>query len=193
MQNGLGLLRNTASNSATQVSVFSPPDSSEMLQASLPGGRATISMPHSSTSSASSRMMSASPPPNSRRNSSWKWPRTVSSVVKKQLPAVDVDPLDDPLQRRFRLDQVAVLAGELLEAGFELFQFIERLEIDRADVVDLIAQLGDFPLHGFAIDGAEQRAGSREDFLPITPCSTLPALLRAPGPALAAASSRSMP
>src|SRR5256885_12954517 len=40
MQNGLGLLRKIASNRATAVIVFSPPDISEMLRSSLPGGRA---------------------------------------------------------------------------------------------------------------------------------------------------------
>ena len=44
-QNGLGRLRKIANSSATQVSVFSPPLSNEMLRGSLPGGRATISMP----------------------------------------------------------------------------------------------------------------------------------------------------
>ena len=78
---------------------------------------------------------------------------------QKQLPAVDVDPLDDSLQRRLGLDQVAILAGELLEAGFELLQFVERFEVDGADVVDLVAQLGDFALDRFAIRGWELRAG----------------------------------
>ena len=65
------------------MSVFSPPESSEMLQASLPGGRGDDLDAASSTSSASSSRMSASPPPNSRRKSSRKWPRTVSSVARK--------------------------------------------------------------------------------------------------------------
>ena len=44
-QNGLGLLRKIASNSATAVSVFSPPLMSERPRSSLPGGRATMSTP----------------------------------------------------------------------------------------------------------------------------------------------------
>ncbi len=68
-QNGLGRLRKMASSSATQVSVFSPPLSSEMLRGSLPGGRATISMPLSRMSTPSSSTMSACPPPNRSRNS----------------------------------------------------------------------------------------------------------------------------
>ena len=65
---------------ATQVSVFSPPLSSEMLRGSLPGGRATISMPLSRMSTPSSSTMSAWPPPKSLRNKLWKCPLTVSSV-----------------------------------------------------------------------------------------------------------------
>ena len=79
-QNGLGRLRKIASSRATQVSVFSPPLSSEMLRGSLPGGRATISMPLSRISTSSSRMMSAWPPPKRSRNSVWKCPLTVSRV-----------------------------------------------------------------------------------------------------------------
>ncbi len=41
-----------AKSRATQVSVFSPPLRSEMLRGSLPGGRATISMPLSRMSDA---------------------------------------------------------------------------------------------------------------------------------------------
>ena len=48
MQNGLGLLLKMLISSATQVIVFSPPESWLMLTGCLPGGRAMISMPASS-------------------------------------------------------------------------------------------------------------------------------------------------
>jgi len=49
-RNGLGLLRKMANSNATAVSVFSPPLMRDRLRISLPGGRAVISMPVSSTS-----------------------------------------------------------------------------------------------------------------------------------------------
>src|SRR6185369_6448135 len=58
---------------------------------------------------------------------------------QKQLPAVDVDALNNPLQRCFGLDQVSVLRRKLLESGFNLVQFIERIEIDGPNVVNLVA------------------------------------------------------
>ena len=84
-QNGLGLLRNMANNSATAVSVFSPPDNSEMLRSSFPGGLAVISIPVSRTSVGSSRTMSAMPPPKSLRNKSWKCTRTTLRVSLNNL------------------------------------------------------------------------------------------------------------
>ena len=91
-------------------------------------------------------MMSASPPPNKPAKQLLKVAADRFQRRQEQLPAVDVDPLDDSLQRCLRVDQVAILVGKLFESGFELLQFVERLEIDRADVVDLVAKLGDFPL-----------------------------------------------
>ena len=44
---------------------------------------------------------------------------------QKQLPAVDVDPLNDPLSECFRLDQIAILARKLLEPRFNLLKFVE--------------------------------------------------------------------
>ena len=161
MQNGLGLLRNTASSSATQVSVFSPPESSEMLQASLPGGRATISMPHSSTSSASSTTMSASPPPNSRRNSSWKWPRTVSSVARNSCRLSTLIRWMIRSSDGLGVDQVAVLLREVAEAGFELVEFVEGIEVDRADVVELVAEFGDFAFDCVAVRPRSARSLKR--------------------------------
>ena len=71
-----------ANSRATAVIVFSPPLISEMLRSSLPGGRATISMPLSSMSVSSSRITSAMPPPNSLRNSSWKCVRITVNVSR---------------------------------------------------------------------------------------------------------------
>jgi len=67
-------------------------------------------------------------------------------VVKKQLPAVDVDPLNNPLQRSFCLDEIPILAGKFLKPRFNLLKFIERLEVDGSDVIDLVAELSDFLL-----------------------------------------------
>src|SRR5690606_2515144 len=50
-QNGAGLRRKIANTRATAVIAFSPPDSSEMLDTRLPGGRAMIATPVSSRSS----------------------------------------------------------------------------------------------------------------------------------------------
>ena len=50
-QNGAGLSWKIANTSATAVIAFSPPDSSEMLDTRLPGGRAMIATPVSSRSS----------------------------------------------------------------------------------------------------------------------------------------------
>ena len=38
---------------------------------------------------------------------------------QEELPAVDVDPLDDPFERRLGVDQVAILLREAAEAGFQ--------------------------------------------------------------------------
>ena len=62
VQNGEGRTLNSAKSRATAVSARSPPESRLMLCSRLPGGRATMSMPDSSTSSSSSRMRFASPP-----------------------------------------------------------------------------------------------------------------------------------
>ena len=78
------------------------------------------------------------------------------------MPAVDVDPLDDSLERRLGVDQVAILVGELFESGFELLQFVERVEVDRADVVDLVAKLGDFRSTASRSKAASWELASRE-------------------------------
>ena len=64
---------------------------------------------------------------------------------QKELPAIDIDAFGDPLQRGLGIDQIAVLAGQLFKSAFKLFQLVERFEIDCADIVDLVAKLGDFP------------------------------------------------
>ena len=71
-QNGAGFERKMANRSATAVRVFSPPLIRAIERSSLPGGRATTSMPLSSGSFSSSSVTSAMPPPNSLRNNSWK-------------------------------------------------------------------------------------------------------------------------
>ena len=63
---------------------------------------------------------------------------------QEQLAAVDVDPLDDPFERGLGVDQVAVLLREAAEAGFEIVELVERIEIHRAELVELVAELGDF-------------------------------------------------
>ncbi len=75
-QKGLGRHLKKLNSSARAVMVFSPPLSREMERRSLPGGRATISMPLSRTFSGSFSRMSALPPPKSLRNSSLKLART---------------------------------------------------------------------------------------------------------------------
>ncbi len=121
-----------------------------MLRGSLPGGRATISMPLSRISTFSSRTMSARPPPNRSRNSVWKWPLTVSSVSEnsRRLSALIFSMIfsSEPSRR-----QVLVLVGERLVAGFELFEFIEGFEIHVAEVVDLLPQFLDLLLHLLAV------------------------------------------
>ena len=52
-----------ANSSDTAVIVRCPPESRDRLLRTVPGGRATISMPLSSTSSLSTRLRSAAPPP----------------------------------------------------------------------------------------------------------------------------------
>ena len=75
-------------------------------------------------------------------------------MLKNSCRLSDIDPLRDSLERRLRVHQVAILVGKLFEAAFELLQFVQRLEVDGADVVDLIAQLGDFLLDGLAVKSA---------------------------------------
>ena len=80
---GAGFERRIAKSSATAVIVRSPPESSEMLRSSLPGGRALISMPHSSGFVSSSRTISAFPPLNIFLKITTKCSRTVLNVSRK--------------------------------------------------------------------------------------------------------------
>ena len=150
-QNGLGRLRKMANNRATQVMVFSPPLNNEMLRGSLPGGRATISMPLSRMSTFSSSTMSACPPPNKSRNKRLKMALDRLQRFGKQPAAVGVDPLDDLQQRSFGRGEVLVLVGKRLVAGFQLLQFFEGFQIDVAQVGYLLPQLFDFLLHFLAL------------------------------------------
>ena len=149
-QNGLGRLRNIASSRATQVSVFSPPLSSEMLRGSLPGGRATISMPLSRMSTPSSSTMSAWPPPNRSRNSVWKCSLTVSSVSanSRRLSALILSMI-------FSSEVLAPVrswccATASVKRASSCSSFVEGFEIHVAEVVDLLPQIVDLLLHLFA-------------------------------------------
>ena len=84
MQNGAGLIMKIENSSATAVIVLSPPDKSVTDCGRLPGGRATISMPHSKGSSPfSSSTNRASPPPKSFVNIVWKFLFACSNVDLK--------------------------------------------------------------------------------------------------------------
>ena len=100
MQNGLGLLRNTASSSATHVSVFSPPDSKRDAASFLAGrlgddfdaafqhvvGFVDDDVSLAAAEQSAEQLLKMAANRFERR--------------QKQLPAVDVDSLNDPLERR---------------------------------------------------------------------------------------------
>ena len=73
--------------------------------------------------------------------------RTGFERLDEQLPALDVDPLNDAFQRGLGVDQVAILLGEAAEAGFQVVEFVEGVEVHRAELGELVAELGDFALH----------------------------------------------
>ena len=85
MQNGAGLIMKIENSRATAVIVRSPPESRVTDWGRFPGGRAIMSMPHSSGSSSPSSSTSlASPPPKSRVNIVWKFLFACSNVVRKR-------------------------------------------------------------------------------------------------------------
>ena len=118
-QNGLGRLRKMASSRATQVSVFSPPLSSEMLRGSLPGGRATISMPLSRMSTPSSSDDVGVAAAEQIAEKLLEMPLDRLQRFGEQPPAVGVDLLDDLFQRSLGAGKVLELVGKRLVAGFE--------------------------------------------------------------------------
>ncbi len=69
----------------------------------------------------------------------------------EQTPAVDIDLLDDPLQRVLGRGEVLELGRQGLESVLELFQLFEGFEIHIAEVVDLAAEFLDFLLHLLAL------------------------------------------
>ena len=146
-QNGLGRLRKIANKSATQVIVFSPPLRSEMLRGSLPGGRATISMPLSRMSTFSSKIDVGLAAAEEIAEKRLEMAADGFQRLGEQPPAVGVDPLDDLLQRRLGRREIVVLVGERFVAGLELFELVEGFEVDVAEVVDLLPQLFDLLLH----------------------------------------------
>ncbi len=146
-QNGLGRLRKMASSKATQVSVFSPPLKSEMLRGSLPGGRATISMPLSRMSTPFLQHDVALPAAEQVAEQLLKMPADRFQRLGEQPPAVGVDPVDDLFQRRLGAGQVVVLVGKRLVPRLQLFQLLQGFEVHVAQVVDLLPQFLDLLLH----------------------------------------------
>ncbi len=156
-QKGLGRLRKMAKSRATQVSVFSPPLRSEMLRGSLPGGRATISMPLSRMSD--SLFQHDIGPAAAKQLAEQGLEMFLHRVQRlgEQAAAVGVDFADDGFQRLFRLAQVLVLTRQVRKTRLQLVGLLERIDVHAADIAELAAKLVDFFLDRralvFGLDG----------------------------------------
>ena len=72
---------------------------------------------------------------------------------QEKLTTIDVDALDDAFESCFGIDEVVVLLRQSAKAGFKLVEFGEGVEIDGADLINLVAEVGDFALDSFTRAG----------------------------------------